>query len=143
MTTRPLAEVDAASAAELSTELGYPVSAEVMAKRLRTMAADVNHIALAACLAGRVVAWIDVGIVSHLQSGRFGEIGGFVVAAEYRSAGIGTRLLAAAEEWIASRGVSSVVVRSRITRERAHSFYLRAGYTQTKISAVFTKTIPT
>jgi hypothetical protein len=37
--------------------------------------------------------------------------------------------------------LKSIVVRSRATREAAHRFYLREGYTQTKTSAVFTKSL--
>jgi hypothetical protein len=44
-----------------------------------------------------------------------------------------------AEEWARQQGLGNIVVRSRATREAAHRFYLREGYAQTKISAVFTK----
>jgi GNAT superfamily N-acetyltransferase len=56
-----------------------------------------------------------------------------------RSHGVGRRLVAVAEEWARQHGLKSIVVRSRATREAAHRFYLREGYTQTKTSAVFTK----
>jgi GNAT superfamily N-acetyltransferase len=110
-----------------------------MQERLEALALAADRIALGACSAGSLVAWIDVGVVNHLQSGAFGEIGGFVVASGYRGSGIGSHLLAAAEQWIASRGVPTVVVRSSMMRERAHSFYLREGYKLKKTSAVFSK----
>lgn len=130
---------DAAPAAELSAQLGYPVSADVMAQRIEALQSSPHHIVYVACVSEQIVGWIDVGIGDHLQSGRYCEIGGLVVATLFRSSGIGRQLVAKAEEWARQSGVSTMLVRSRTTREAAHRFYLREGYTQTKTSAVFTK----
>jgi GNAT superfamily N-acetyltransferase len=48
-------------------------------------------------------------------------------------------LVTRAEQWALSRGVKEMLVRSRISREDAHRFYLREGYERTKTSAVFGK----
>ncbi len=89
-----------------------------------------------------VVGWIDVGIVHHLQSEPYGEIGGFVVTQNHRGSGIGKDLLAHAEVWIRERGVRRALVRSQLMREAAHRFYKREGYSQVKTSAVFEKQLP-
>ena len=130
---------DAAVAAELSGELGYPVTRERMEGRLRRLATLPDHAVLAACLDEQVVGWVDVGLTQHLQTEMYGEIGGLIVSEKCRSRGVGQKLVEAAEQWIAVRGIGTVVVRSRITRERAHAFYLREGYAQVKTSAVFRK----
>lgn len=131
---------DSAKIAKLSAELGYPVSELEMEQRLRHMADDPNHTVLVACLArGEVVGWIDVGIVFHLQSGAYCEIGGLVVADSVRGNGIGRELVAAGERWAASRGMKKVLVRSNAIRADAHRFYLRENYTMVKTSAVFEK----
>jgi GNAT superfamily N-acetyltransferase len=130
---------DAAEAAELSGQLGYPTTAEVMEARLRRFASLQDHAVFAACWEERVVGWVDVGLVQHLQSERYGEIGGLVVAEICRGQGVGQKLVEAAERWVADQGIEEMVVRSRITRERAHGFYLRHGYAQVKTSAVFRK----
>lgn len=131
---------DAPALATLSEQLGYPVSVEEMERRLEHMAKDPNHAVLVACLAdGEVVGWIDVGIVFHLQSGAYCEIGGLVVADSVRGKGIGRELVAAGEQWAASRGMTKVLVRSRMQRPDAHRFYLREKYTMVKTSAVFEK----
>jgi GNAT superfamily N-acetyltransferase len=132
---------DAETAARLSGELGYPVSTEEMAGRLRARAPLLDRATFVACLGERVVAWIDVGVTHHLQAEAYAEIGGLVVAAEARSLGIGGKLLARAEQWARARSVRRVVVRSQIARERAHRFYLERGYERTKTSAVFSKQI--
>jgi GNAT superfamily N-acetyltransferase len=130
---------DAAVAAELSGELGYPVTRECMEERLRRFATLPDHVVLAACLREQVVGWVDVSVTQHLQTAMYGEIGGLVVSEKCRSHGVGQKLLEAAEQWIAARGIGTVAVRSRSTRERAHAFYLRHGYAQVKTSVVFRK----
>lgn len=112
-----------------------------MRARIESVAALRDHALFAACVDGNVVGWVDVGIVYHLQSGVYGEIGGLVVASAQRGRGIGRQLLAYAEAWIASKGVARVVVRSQIKREDAHRFYCREGYASVKTSVVFSKTL--
>lgn len=135
--TREITLADAAAAASLSGELGYPASPEVMQQRIASLSAD--HAVYVACLEGEVVGWIDVSVTHHLQSDPRAEIGGLVVSSKLRSRGIGRVLVTRAEQWAIERGLKSVVVRSQIAREAAHNFYLREGYARTKTSAVFTK----
>ncbi|HLK48288.1 MAG TPA: GNAT family N-acetyltransferase [Bryobacteraceae bacterium] len=130
---------DAGDVAELSGELGYPVSPPDMAQRIHAQLQLRDHVTYLACIGGRVVGWIDVGVTHHLQADTLAEIGGFVVSGEVRSSGIGKQLLARAEQWASERGLRRMLVRSQIARDRAHRFYLREGYKQTKVSAVFTK----
>ena len=132
---------DADAAARLSGELGYPTDATTMRLRIEQLAASVDHGAFVACTAGDVVGWVHVSAVHHMQSDPRVEIGGLVVAAHARSAGIGAQLVARAEQWAREAGFTSVVVRSQVMREAAHRFYLREGYTRTKTSAVFSKVL--
>lgn len=140
---REITPSDAEAAAQLSGELGYPVSADAMRERIAGIQGLRDHVVYVASLGEAVIGWIDVGIVQHLQSQQYGEIGGFVVADSHRSRGIGQQLLAHAERWVADKGIARIVVRSRITREPAHRFYLREGYSRTKTSAVFSKELGT
>ncbi len=132
---------DAEEAARLCGELGYPVSAAEMKERIQSRRNRGGGAVYVACRDGQTIGWIDVGIVHHLQSGAYGEIGGLVVSSGCRSQGVGARLVQRAEEWIRGRGLSRVVVRSRVSREAAHRFYLRAGYQKTKTAAVFKKNL--
>ena len=140
---RAIVPADAEAAAHLSGELGYPTDATVMRLRIEQLTASVDHGAFVACQADRVVGWIHVSAVHHMQSDARAEIGGLVVAAQARSAGIGAQLVARAEQWAREARLTSVVVRSQIMREAAHRFYLREGYERTKTSAVFAKAIET
>jgi GNAT superfamily N-acetyltransferase len=142
ITIREITPADSDAAAELSGELGYPVSSETMKGRIEACLAISDHIVLVACTPDpeRTVGWIDVSVVHHLQNEAYGEIGGLVVASDFRSAGIGQKLLRRAEDWIRNeKKVRRVVVRSQISREAAHRFYLREGFSRWKTSAVFSK----
>jgi GNAT superfamily N-acetyltransferase len=136
---REIAVSDAAAAAQLAVELGYPVPPDEMAKRIEDLQHSTHHVVYVACLSGTVLGWIDLSIGQHLQSEPYCEIGGLVVSNSVRGGGIGRQLVAKAEQWAKEQGVQNMLVRSRVTREGAHRFYVREGYTQTKISAVFTK----
>ncbi|MFL6447142.1 MAG: GNAT family N-acetyltransferase [Bryobacteraceae bacterium] len=140
ITIREISPADADAAAELSGQLGYPVSSDAMKQRIEAAALS-DRIVLVACTPDRphVVGWIDVSVVHHLQNEPYGEIGGLVVASDCRNLGIGQRLVARAEEWIRGKDITRIVVRSQISREAAHRFYLRERYTRWKTSAVFSK----
>jgi PhnO protein len=141
LTIRPMSPSDAKQAAELSGELGYAATAEAMHARLLQLADLRDHIVYAACLDGEVIGWIDVGIVHHLQSPSYGEIGGLVVSGSHRGRGIGKKLVGMAEQWITGNGVATILVRSQLAREAAHRFYLEQNFRRIKTSAVFTKQI--
>ncbi len=136
---REIALADSDAAASLSGELGYPVSPEIIQGRIESLLQHPDHVIFVASLAGNVVGWIDVCVTYHLASDPRAEIAGLVVSTKVRSKGIGRLLVARAEQWALSRGLIEMLVRSRSTREAAHRFYLREGYSLTKTSAVFTK----
>jgi len=139
---REICAADASTAAKLSTELGYPVDPEQMQQRIRALGDSGVRVAYVACRPdGVVVGWIDVGVTRHLQGEPYAEIGGLVVSESIRSAGVGRQLVGRAEQWALDHGIINMRVRSRIDRDRAHRFYLREGYSHTKTSAVFSKTL--
>jgi GNAT superfamily N-acetyltransferase len=136
---RPATRADAAAIAALSSELGYPTTAEEMAPRLASLLDVRDQAVLVAEVDRRVIAWIQISFVATVESGSFAEIRGLVVTAAQRSRGVGARLVAAAEEWARERGLARIRVRSNVTRERTHRFYERLGYVTTKAQKVFDK----
>jgi GNAT superfamily N-acetyltransferase len=136
---RPITAADTDPAASLSAELGYPVDGPTMASRIRQLGAAADHAVFVACRSDRVLGWVHVATVHHMQAEPRAEIGGLVVSADARRQGIGARLVARAEQWAQERGLTGILVRSQIMREDAHRFYLREGYARTKTSAVFSK----
>jgi GNAT superfamily N-acetyltransferase len=139
---RPVICEDAEAVAELSGELGYPVSSKCMRQRIAELNARTDHAVFVACSSeGTVVGWIDVSIALHLQAEPRAEIGGLIVSNHVRSRGIGRVLMTEAERWAADRGVDKILVRSRTAREDAHRFYEREGYKRIKTSVIFEKEI--
>ncbi len=114
-----------------------------MKNRLGEIVMAGDHSVLGAYVQGRLVGWIDVGIVQHLVSGKYGEIGGLIVSAKHQGRGIGTALVKAAEQWVLASDVQTILVRSRVIREAAHAFYVGQDFTRIKTSAVFSKSLLT
>jgi GNAT superfamily N-acetyltransferase len=134
-------EDDAEMIAALSASFGYPASADEMRSRIKELAASKDRLAFAAVLQDVVVGWIDAAVERRLQSKAVVVIGGLVVREDLRGKRIGQRLCYAVEQWAAEMGIAAVRVRSQTKRADAHRFYLRDGYRQVKISAVFEKEV--
>ncbi len=141
---RPLAirvakPADAPAVGRLNEELGYRSSGREAARRLTPLLRSRNDTVLVAARGRKVIGWLHVAHVPSLESGPSAEIRGLVVTANERSRGIGARLVAAAEEWAARRGLAKMRVRSNVLRTDARRFYQRLGYAVTKTQNVFDK----
>ncbi len=133
---------DAAAVAELSCQLGYQTTGADVARRLEAMLPlEGDHAILVSTADGEVVGWGESEICRHVQSEPYALLTGLVVREEARSLGVGRHLCAAIEDWARSRGIATMRVTSRSTRERAHTFYLREGYSEIKTSKVFEKAL--
>ena len=133
-------DADAARVAVLTTQLGYPVETDEMARRLADVRTGRDDLVLVAVdAADSVIGWIHVARLALLEAGAVACINGLVVDEPARSVGIGRELVDAAETWARDRGATAIIVRSRSTRERAHRFYERLGYVEIKRSHVFEK----
>jgi GNAT superfamily N-acetyltransferase len=139
---RPAQDADAAALAELSGQLGYPLDAAAMQVRLkRVREAGNGEVFVAVTAAGAVVGWTHVVKRVQLEDAPFAELSGLIVDATARNAGLGALLLQSAERWASDNGLARLRVRSNVVRERAHRFYLRAGYVERKRQVVFDKTL--
>ena len=140
-TVRRAAAADRDDLARLSTQLGYPMTAEESSERLSEIAGHADHALFVADAGGRLAAWLQVSLPRIFESPRQAEIAGLVVDEEHRGRGIGPALLRAAEGWARERGCSVIRVRSNVVRERAHGFYRREGFGEIKTQRVFEKTL--
>lgn len=139
-TIRPMRADDTARVAELTDQLGYPSTPDDIGGRfayLRRRPED--EVLVAVGEDDQPIGWIHVSRFASLEASDVALIGGLVVDDAHRAGGIGEALLDAAEGWARGHGASTMVVRSRITRERAHRFYERHGYRTVKTSHVFEK----
>lgn len=140
---RTAREGDEVALATLATQLtGQTVDASSMAERLSKVRAEqIGEAIVAQDQNGRVLGWAHVVPRLQLEHEPYAELAGLVVDESVRSGGVGAALLDAAEGWARARGFAMMLVRSRVTRERAHRFYEREGYERFKESAVFRKTL--
>ena len=137
---RPVRLEDAAEIAELSGQLGYPVSAREMSGRLSRSLDDPDYaIVVAEGTDGSLLGWIGVECRFLLELGEEVEIVGLVVRQGARRLGVGKALLGAAEEWARGRGLASIRVRSNVTRPESHPFYERMGYARVKTQHCYRK----
>lgn len=139
-TIREAASADAGALATLSGQLGYPADASAIARRLDDMARHRAGLVLVA-----IGPEDDVAGFAHVEPRHpltveaFAELAALVVSEAARGQRVGSALLAAVEAWARERGFASVRVRSNVIRDRAHRFYLREGYIESKRQAVFLK----
>ena len=130
---------DAPHLAQLSTQLGYPMSAGEAEARLAAIAGHPDHALLVADADGRVAGWLQVSLPRIFESPRQAEIAGLIVAENARGRGLGRALVNAAVQWARERDCSALRVRSNVIREEAHAFYHHAGFAEIKTQRVFEK----
>ncbi|MBV8531681.1 MAG: GNAT family N-acetyltransferase [Candidatus Eremiobacteraeota bacterium] len=136
---RTASSSDAARIAELTRQLGYDVSAQEIAGRLRRRG-ERREVFVAVC-ADLVIGWAAVCVDAPFIEGFCACIEGLVVDETARSRGAGALLLSAAEAWARTRGCTAIRVGSNVVRERAHAFYHRRGYVTIKAQYQLRKTL--
>jgi len=142
LTIRTADADDVAALADLSTQLGYPADASTMRRRLLDVReAGAGEVFVAVDSDGRIVGWTHVVARVYLEDEPFAELAGLVVDVDARGRGVGAILLRTAEDWASAQGLARVRVRSNVVRERAHGFYRREGYVESKRQVVFDKTL--
>jgi predicted N-acetyltransferase YhbS len=132
-------EADVPAIARLTAQLGYAESVESMRTRLQRIVAHQEHLLLVAQSGEEVCGWLQALRAEVVESGTRVEILGLVVAEDRRREGIGSQLVARAEEWARQLGVEAVVVRTNVIRSQSQQFYAALGYQQTKTQAVYRK----
>jgi len=126
---------------ELSHQLGYPANKDNLAIRLEELGKKSDHIILVAedSSTNKIVGWIHILIRLLLIEKPIAEIGGMVVDQELRQRGIGRKLIAESEIWVAKRGFRRLLVRSNIQRQGVHTFYPKLGYKLVKTQKNYAK----
>lgn len=134
---REAALEDAGEVNNLSKQLGYDASVSETAEQLKAVMADKTHCAYVAVAEGNVIGWIHGFYATRIESAPFVEIGGLVVDANTRGAGVGRKLVQQVMEWSAQRVVTRIRVRTNTARLETHQFYQKIGFIETKEQKVF------
>lgn len=128
---------DAESIRELSWQLGYNLSAEESINRIQEVMTTKDHCAFVGIVESKIIGWIHAFKSVLLESNSFIEIGGLVVDENFRSKGIGKKLVEKVKGWSAEKGIPEIRVRSHVNRKDAHKFYLNNGFHEIKKQKVF------
>ena len=128
--------------AVLSSQLGYPVPASVLAERLAGILGRADELVAVACDPdGSVIGWIHGAEQRFLEASTRCELLGLVVDLGHRRQGVGHQLVAAVERWARNRDVREISVRSNVARTESHPFYERLGYQRAKTQHVYRKSL--
>ena len=123
---------DCAALAQLVTQLGYPTDTAAMQRRFGILSKSEQCATLVAECDDKVCGMLgmDTYRVWHRDE-PLGHLATMVVDERYRSQGVATKLLRAAENWLRERDVHYIVLTSASHRAEAHRFYLKQGYSLT------------
>lgn len=129
ITIRRANKKDALQICYLLAQLGYPDFSSKDAEERIRLHKQPGYLMLVGELKGKVVGFISLHWfeLAHWK-GRLGRITSFCVGESWRSNGIGTLLLRAAEEILVKHKCIKIEVTSNNRRTRAHQFYLTANY---------------
>ena len=141
MRIRPVEPRDAAEVARLATQLGYPSTADQVARRLAVLATKSESAVFVAEGEGRLDGWINVQGRHQVESDPDAIIEGLVVDEAARRRGVGRALLGTAETWAKERRYGTVRIRSNTIRVDARRFYESLGYEVFKTQNAFRKTL--
>lgn len=130
---------DAEEMADLTTQLGYPTTADQTRDRMLRLDVLQRGRILVAEAGGRVVGWIHVAAEHCLEAEPWAEVRGLVVDERWRGRGVGAGLIRQAEAWAREQRLTLLRLRTNVVRERAHAFYRRLGFRQLKTQHVFVK----
>lgn len=112
-------------------ELGFPAEAESVARRL-AMLVNREETVLVAVRGGEVVGFVSLHKTPVLHRPKLvGRLTALVVAQRARRHGVGSALVAAAEQRLMAAGCGMVELTSNLELREAHAFYERLGYSIT------------
>ena len=134
---QPITLRHALAVQKLSQQLGYALFLNEIENNIKEVILSNDHIALVAIADGEVAGWIHAFKAVFLESNPFVEVGGLVVDENYRSKGIGKKLVEQIKQWCVEKQISTLRVRSQVKRKEAHQFYLANGFTEIKEQKVF------
>jgi GNAT superfamily N-acetyltransferase len=134
---QPITLRHAMAVQKLSQQLGYALFLNEVENNIKEVILSTDHIALVAVVDGEVAGWIHAFKAIFLESNPFVEVGGLVVDENYRSQGIGKKLVEQIKQWCTEQKISTLRVRSQVKRKEAHQFYLSNGFSEIKEQKVF------
>jgi GNAT superfamily N-acetyltransferase len=132
---RQAAPEDATALGSLLDQLGYPTSAAEIPRRLDNLHARPGTVVLVAeGDNGDVLGVVTVHLFQALHANEpVAWLTAVVVEEKSRGQGVGSALVARAEEWAVEHGALRISLTSALHRESAHAFYKAREYEHTGV----------
>jgi len=138
---RAVVEADLSALAGLLGQLRYDVPQDELQRRLEKVLTSPGHMAFVSEERGHIHGLVHVYGRPAFEKPPEAIIQAIVVDTRARRAGIGKRLMAAAETWAADQGYASVALHASTDRAGAHAFYTTLGYYRAATSVLFRRTL--
>ena len=135
MTLRPLAAADIPAAAGLLTSLDKSLTPSILGERLAKLAGNADHRVWVFEEQGVVVGIAHAFVRPALEKPCELVVQSIAVDPARRTSGIGRALMAEAEQWARSRGLTSIALHTR----NAAPFYRKLGYSEVAAPAFMRK----
>lgn len=130
---REAMEADAEAIWKLNRkEMGYHFPLDATVRKLGSLLKSDNDRIYVAVVNERVVAYVHANSYDLLYAPHMKNIMGIAVDSEYKHNGIGKALLRQVEMWAMQERAAGVRLVSGASREDAHAFYRKCGYSGDK-----------
>ena len=132
---RPAASGDAATLGRLLEQLGYPTDAAEIPQRIEKLHARPGTTVLVAeDETGEVLGVLTVHLFQTMHADEPAAwLTALVVEEKARGQGVGSALVACAEDWAIKHGALRIALTSALHRESAHEFYKARDYEHTGV----------
>ncbi|CAM3151090.1 GNAT family N-acetyltransferase [Paenibacillus sediminis] len=122
---------DLESLADLMNDLGYPVSIEVMGRRMELIESNPSYLTFVATINEAVTGMIGIRqLLNYETDDLVTQISSLVTKSDFQGQGVGSALIKFIEDWAVQNGSSVLYLTSGIKQERlkAHEFYKKYGF---------------
>lgn len=124
---------DAPRLVSLMRDLGYEITADLLAAKLRALTTSASDSIMVATADDALIGCIGCHVLELLHvPGRLGRITTLVVASTHQRQGVGARLVAAADAFFRAAGCVRVELTSSPHRVDAHAFYASLGFSESR-----------
>jgi GNAT superfamily N-acetyltransferase len=135
--TRHPPEPYIAQLASLQTEMGLPVSADDVRRRMVSLPREDRL--LLAVGGDTLLGYAHLRVTHDLLTEETAEVVAIVVTKNHRRQGVGRRLIAASETWALESGRARLLLRTDVVRTDAHAFFLALGYDESATTLEFVR----
>lgn len=123
---------DASAVANLSGQLGYPLSVDQIISNIKAVINSNDRTAFIAEYDSKIVGWIGASQAITIEVMPQCEINGLVVDKDSHGKGIGKKLIEAVKQWAKEKGNNKLSLRCNVKRIEAHQFYQHLGFKDIK-----------